>query len=158
MTRIPCDEALTLMHRALGDEADGALPPALAVHVAECEDCAGAWRAQHAVRALLAARAPATVPAGFAARLDAALDDLTPWWRRVDWQWWTIRAAPVAAALLLLLGGASVGLVSTAPARTASVTAALVDTTASVSNDSLLLTVLAGSPDDAVAEYEEGAR
>ena len=158
MTRIACDEALTLMRRALGDDGDGTLPPSLAAHVGECAECAEAWQAQHAIRELLAARAPAPMPAGFAARLDAALDDLTPWWLRVDWRWWTIRLAPAAAALLLLLGGASAGLVPGASGRSAPVTSALVDTTASVSNDSLLLTVLAGSPDDAVPEYEESTR
>jgi hypothetical protein len=37
-----------------------------------------------------------------------------------------------------------------------SVTTALVDTSSQVSNDSLLLAVLSGSPDDAVSRYEGG--
>ncbi len=159
MTNIPCDEAHTLMHRAFESEADGPggdMAPLLAAHLAECPACADAWEGQRLVRELLALREPAPVPVGFAARLEGALDDLTPWWLRVDWRWWTLRAAaPLAAALLLLVGGAATWTAASSPAPDgSSVTSALVDTSSSVSNDSLLLAVLSGTPDDTVSRYE----
>ena len=88
---------------------------------------------------------------------DAALDDLMPWWLRIDWRWWTLRAAAPLAALLLLAGGAATWTAaSSSDTGGSSVTSALVDTSSSVSNDSLLLAVLSGSPDDAVSRYEGG--
>jgi hypothetical protein len=156
MTRITCGQALEQMQRALGHD-DAGTPPALAAHLGECAACAEAWAAQHAVRELLAGRDPAPVPPGFTARLDAALDDLMPWWLRIDWRWWTLRAAAPLAALLLLAGGAATWTAaSSSDTGGSSVTSALVDTSSSVSNDSLLLAVLSGSPDDAVSRYEGG--
>jgi len=156
MTGISCDEAGALMRQALGD--DGAAAPSLGTHLAGCPACAEAWDAQHAVRALLASREPEALPAGFAARLEAALDDLDPWWTRVDWRWWTILVAPVAAVLLLMVGGATTFTTPTSSPATSSVGTALWDGSSAVSSDSLLLAVLSGSPDDTVSRYEGSTR
>jgi hypothetical protein len=156
MTRITCGQALEQMERALGHD-DAGTPPELAEHLDECAACAETWAAQHAVRACVASRHPAPVPAGFAARLDRALDDLTPWWLQIDWRWWTLRAAPVAAALMLLVGGAATLATASSGSAGSSVTSALVDTSSQVSNDSLLLALLSGSPDDAMSRYERGS-
>ena len=159
MTRISCDEARARMDRALGDETNP-IPADLGLHLAGCAACAEEWRAQSDVHAILASREAAAVPAGFARRLDDALDALNPWWMQFDFRWWTLRVAPVTAVLLLLVGGAAV--LSTAGTstsqETASVTTALWDSSSTVSNDSLLLAVLSGSPDDAVARYEGTTR
>jgi anti-sigma factor RsiW len=159
MSRISCDQARALMDRVLGDEgaADAA---ALELHLAGCAACTDAWRAQAEVRAILGSREAAPVPAGFAVRLGRALDASTPWWMQFDFRWWTFRIAPVAAVLLLLVGGAAAFSASgtSAPQDSASVTTALWDSNATVSSDSLLLAVLSGSPDDAVARYEGTTR
>jgi anti-sigma factor RsiW len=160
MTRISCDDAQALMRQALGDGDRGA-GPSLDTHVAECPACAEAWEAQQSVRALLASREPELLPAGFAARLDAAIDDLEPWWARIDWRWWTLRVAPVATVLLLLVGGATLrssSATSSSSTTSSSVSTALWDGSSTVSSDSLLLAVLSGSPDDTVSRYEGSAR
>jgi hypothetical protein len=159
MSRITCDEAEALMRQALGDD-DAAVAPTLEVHVSECGPCADAWRAQHDVRAVLASREPEPVPAGFAVRLEAAIDDLQPWWARYDWRSWTIRLAPVTALLVLLGGGAAV-LTSTTdspPAEASPVSTALWDDESAASSDSLLLAVLSGSPDDPMSRYQGSTR
>lgn len=155
-SRMSCDEVQVLMGQALGDD-DGRTAPALDAHVAGCPACADAWEAQQSVHALLASRAPEALPAGFTARLDAAIDDLEPWWARFDWQWWTLRVAPVAAVLLLLVGGATFTS-SSSSTTTSSVSTALWDGSTAVSSDSLLLAVLSGSPDDTVSRYEGSTR
>jgi anti-sigma factor RsiW len=147
------------MSQVLGEEAQP-LAIDLAAHLAGCPACAQEWRVQSDVHAILGSREAAQVPAGFARRLDAAIDALSPWWMQFDFRWWTLRVAPVAAVLLLLVGGAAA--LSTAGSgtsgQTASVTTALWDANATVSNDSLLLAVLSGSPDDDVARYEGTTR
>jgi hypothetical protein len=160
MTRISCDEAQALMGQALGDGHGGAAPPPLAAHVAGCPACAEAWQVQRSVHALLASREPDPLPAGFSARLDAAIDELQPWWAQLDWRWWTLRLAPVTAVLLLLAGSAAVLETASSSSGEASstVSTALWDETSTVSNDSLLLAVLSGSPDDTVSRYEGSAR
>jgi anti-sigma factor RsiW len=162
MTRISCDEARAQMMRTLGDGDGEAAPPALEEHLAACAACAEAWQAQRSVHALLACREPEPMPAGFAARLDAAIDDARPWWAQFDWRWWTLRVAPLSAALLLLVVGAAVRgtLVSSSSTTVApsTVSTALWDDASTVSSDSLLLAVLSGSPDDTVTRYEGSTR
>jgi len=159
MTTISCDEARAHLTRTVGDE-EHPLPADLAAHLAGCAACAQEWRVQSDVHAVLASREAAPVPAGFTRRVDEAIDALRPWWTQFDFRWWTLRVAPLAAGLLLLVGGAaalSMDGTSTSE-QTASVTTALWDSSATVSNDSLLLAVLSGSPDDDVARYEGTAR
>jgi anti-sigma factor RsiW len=161
MTSIRCDEARALMMRVLDDDAPEPARPALETHLAACRGCAEAWRDQQSVHAWLAAR-PAAIPSpAFARRLDAELDALTPWWARVDWRWWTLRLAPVAAVLILLVGG-TLGVTATSSSATqapaTAVSTALWDTSSTMSSDALLLAVLSGSPDDAVTRYEGRTR
>jgi anti-sigma factor RsiW len=161
MTSMTCDEIRALMMRVLDDDAPESARRALETHAAGCADCAGAWRDQQVVRAWLSGR-PAAVPSvRFTKRLDAELDALAPWWARFDWRWWTLRLAPVAAVLLLLVGGA-LGVASpssvAAPSSVTTVSTALWDASTDVSSDALLLAVLSGSPDDAMTRYEESTR
>jgi len=158
MTSLTCDGARGLMTRV--DDGDASVRAALEDHLASCGTCAEAWRDQRAVREILSARPAATPSPRFMRRLDAELNALTPWWAGVDWRWWTIRLAPVAAVLLLVVGG-TIGVTSASSSVTGAsatpVSTALWDSS-DVSSDALLLAVLSGSPDDAVTRYEETAR
>ena len=108
-----CEQAEPLLARA----ADGALDPqglaALTVHLSGCAECRDALDAQRAARALLAARPAVPAPAGFSARVMAALPAHPPaaagirWRDALDWRAWTLRLAPVTGALFL---GAALGL------------------------------------------------
>jgi anti-sigma factor RsiW len=161
MTPVTCDDARSLMMRVMDDDVPESARAALEAHVAECAECAEAWRDQQVVRAWLVDRPPAAPSPAFARRLAGELDALTPWWAIVDWRRWTLRLAPVAAVLLLLVGGA-LGVTSSSssatPVSTAPVSTALWDSSADVSSDALLLAVLSGSPDDAMTRYEEKTR
>jgi predicted anti-sigma-YlaC factor YlaD len=160
---LQCDAAQRLIARAAGNDAGS---PELDAHLAECAPCRQAFAEQQQVALMLAGRAPAPVPPGFAARLSARLDaesrpgvlDLA------DWRAWTAGLAPLAAALVVAAYlGVGAGTPRTAaidePAATASAeptfdtwtASAATDTPASVflqpaaSTDLLIETVLTGA-------------
>ena len=54
---------------------------------------------QEAVAAILASRAQADVPADFVARVNARIDATAGWFGLADFRLWTLRLAPLAAAL-----------------------------------------------------------
>lgn len=70
-------------------------------HLAECDACRMAAADQSDVARVLASRSETPVPAWFAARVAARLEDEGGWFGVVDWRWLSVRVAPVAAALLL---------------------------------------------------------
>jgi anti-sigma factor RsiW len=80
-------------------------------HVATCEACRAALETQRRVSAVLRMRPADRVSSGFATRLAARLDDASGWFGIADWRVWTLRLAPVAAALALAtylgLGGSA---------------------------------------------------
>ena len=54
---------------------------------------------QEAVAAILASRAQPDVPADFVARVNARIDATAGWFGLADFRLWTLRLAPLAAAL-----------------------------------------------------------
>ena len=70
-------------------------------HVAACAACRAELDAQRAVAVLLRARPADRLSPQFAARLSSRLDDAAGWFGIADWRVWTLRLAPVAAALAL---------------------------------------------------------
>jgi anti-sigma factor RsiW len=100
------------------EEADGLLAPPerdlLDRHTAECRGCRARRESNLAVKAVLARRVDAAVPAAFAARVGARAGSDVPdgWLSGVDWRRWTEWLLPVAAGLallVLLVGGVSPG-------------------------------------------------
>lgn len=102
-----CDD----VERAVIARAGGRLDPAaggcLEAHLDGCPACREAAGGQRDVAALLAARPDAAPPLGFATRVMAHLDAPPTWLDVINWRRWTVRLAPVAAALLVV---AAVGL------------------------------------------------
>ena len=102
-----CDD----VERAVIARAAGRLDPAgaerLEAHLDGCAACREAAGGQDDVAAVLSARPDAAPPLGFATRVMAHLDGPPTWLDVIDWRRWTVRLAPVAAALLV---AAAVGL------------------------------------------------
>jgi hypothetical protein len=70
-------------------------------HLDDCASCRAALETQRAVSAWLRMRPADRLSPHFASRLAARLDDASGWFGIADWQAWTLRLAPVAAALAL---------------------------------------------------------
>ena len=108
-----CRQAEPLLAHAADGTLDGDRRAALDDHLQGCAACRDALVAQRAARALLAARPVTPVPAGFSARVMAALPERQPaptalrWLDALDWRTWTLRLAPLAGALFV---GAALGL------------------------------------------------
>ena len=122
----------------LYDECDAAERSAVEAHLSVCPSCADELRALGATRTALASWAPPDAALGFritsspdASAADGAATVLRParWWHRPMPAW-----AQAAAALLIFLGGAVLGMRTAAPSadspRTASTTATAVGATA----------------------------
>jgi predicted anti-sigma-YlaC factor YlaD len=158
MPQTSCDLVLELLARDAAGRADAGARAAIEEHVGACSACREAREAQAAVVAILAAVPEAPLPVGFAARLSARLDDRASWIDLFDWRRWTLRLAPLAAALLIaaLMGEP----VNTAPQESdtlaqavetwasgsvngGSVSSALIE--ADVSSEALLETALIGT-------------
>ena len=100
-----CKEWMPALLRAVDDRPDNSLEAErLAAHLRACAACRQALAAQTAARQVLATRVDAAVPAGFAARVLAAVQEAPRWMDLLSWRTWTYRLAPVAAALLLMAG------------------------------------------------------
>ncbi|MET0213086.1 MAG: hypothetical protein ABW292_08790 [Vicinamibacterales bacterium] len=108
-----CHEVASFLARRADDaEALGASVGAeVDQHVAACAACRAELEAQRAVAVLLRARPADRLSWQFAARLSSRLDDAAGWFGIADWRVWTLRLAPVAAALALAtylgLGGST---------------------------------------------------
>lgn len=109
---------------------------------------------QEAVAAILASRAQPDVPADFVARVNARIDATAGWFGLADFRLWTLRLAPLAAALGLfavLWPAAATTSTATVPAATAAnfSPASATDWQQDVSADALLEAALQpaqGSP------------
>lgn len=102
-----CDEWLPALLRAADEdwtESNAIGGERLAEHLGRCTDCRQALVEQRAARQMLAARADAPVPAGFAVRVLAGVNAVPAWMDLLRWRTWTYRLAPVAAALLVMAG------------------------------------------------------
>lgn len=175
MRRLTCDEAIAFLLRP---EEAGALTPdergALDAHLADCASCREGVDAQALVSAVLAARPVSPVPDGFAERLAARLSAERGWVGLADWQAWTLRLAPVAAAwglVAFFAGGVASGRWTAEPTAPVSLAAVIEEwagggraggrAAASVlwqapsPDDAVLLTLLTAAPDDPIAESAE---
>lgn len=90
----------------LAAKADGSIDMhrrrVLDAHLAECDGCRRALADQVRVLEVLAAT-PVVSPRGdFAARINARIDESGGWLGLADFRAWTLRLAPVAAALALI--------------------------------------------------------
>ena len=105
-----CLQVEPLLARAADGTLDAERAAVLAGHLEACADCRDALETQRAARALVAARPELPVPAGFAARVLAALPErhapAAGWLDALNWRAWTLRLAPVAGALFV---GAALG-------------------------------------------------
>lgn len=120
-------------------------------HLAECEACRRALADQRRVFETLAATPMAKPDADFAARVNARIDDSEGWLGLADFRAWTLRLAPVAAAvaLMAILWPASAR--SATPSTAASTTfrpGSLADWDRDVSANALLEAALRQVPGD----------
>jgi anti-sigma factor RsiW len=96
----------TSMARSILASVEGTIAPdareALAAHLEICAACRTALAEQRGIKRLLADLPLATVSTDFAARVRQRVAPLS-WLDFVNWRAWTLRLAPVAVALMLLL-------------------------------------------------------
>jgi hypothetical protein len=107
---LSCNETTPYLVRLTDDREtiDAALRARLDSHLESCASCRTALETQRAVSAVLRMRPADRVSPEFSHRLAARLDEATGWFGIADWRAWTLRLAPVAAALALAIAlGAS---------------------------------------------------
>jgi len=97
-----CDDARGLIARRADESGEYGSDTALDRHVLGCADCRAALEEQREVVAVLRSRPVMAVSPTFAERLAARLDEASGWFGIADWRTWTIRVAPIAAALALI--------------------------------------------------------
>lgn len=156
----------------IAQAADDSLAPerrrALDAHLVVCDSCRALLDTQREARALLTGR-PIVPIRDLSARIRATLDAERPWIDRlnINWRAWSLRTAPVAAALVLVavMAVGTVDTNTTAPESDQPAVAAT-DSTASVasalwsgdvSEDTLFNLFLRARPDDALVNYVQSA-
>ena len=96
------DVAPFIVRRADDPESlDPQTRAAVDAHVDQCAACRGALETQRVVSGVLRMRPADRLSPQFAARLAARLDEASGWFGIADWRTWTLRLAPVAAALAI---------------------------------------------------------
>jgi hypothetical protein len=100
---MPCPDVVKHIARLADDpeSLDAQTRAGVDLHLDDCASCRAALDTQRAVSALLKMRPPDNLSPQFASRLAARLDDASGWFGLADWQAWTLRLAPVAAAVAL---------------------------------------------------------
>lgn len=94
-----CNEVVRFIVRC-ADESEP-IPESISTHLESCASCRVAFDTQRVVSAWLRTRPADRLSPQFAARLAARLDEASGWFGIADWRAWTLRLAPVAAALAL---------------------------------------------------------
>jgi anti-sigma factor RsiW len=97
-----CEEVRGLVFEAVDGTISADRRERLDAHVATCDACRSALADQSLVREALSSLPLATVSAGFAARVRAAVEPAPSWLNVTNWRDWTLRLAPAAALLCLL--------------------------------------------------------
>ena len=160
-----CDTLLPLVLEAAENrehQLSAADRERLSTHLAECSHCRQTVDEQRDVRNVLTARVDAEPSRDFAARVSAEVTATVSWTELLRWRTWTLRLAPVAAALVVLALTAGGSTESSEPARLADLTESWaftgleVDTRPAftllgqddVSGGELLDAVLSAEPDD----------
>jgi anti-sigma factor RsiW len=159
-----CREVATFLARRA--DADDSLDPASSAeidrHLATCAACAAELDTQRIVASLLRARPVDRLSPQFAAQLAARLDQATGWLGIADWRAWTLRLAPVAAALALAtylgLGASSQSTITlddwTSPTTEVSDASVLLES--DISPDSVVETMLTGELPAAAGDSRNG--
>jgi anti-sigma factor RsiW len=163
-----CEHFVPLLLREAEGRLNEALRLELEAHLTGCAACREALAAQRDVAAALGSRPDAPPPARFAARVAESIREESSWFAVADWRWLSVRVAPVAAALLIVAAILVGQRQPQAPQRIS--LAKVVETwaagdgervpapailwQANVSDDSLLLTVLAAQPDATIGRSE----
>ena len=164
-----CKEWLPALLQAADEQPGDSLEAGrLAAHLRGCAACRQALADQKTALRLLAARADAAVPAGFATRVLSAVHTAPRWMDLLSWRTWTYRLAPVAAALVLMAGLVARSTANQTPAAAGNVDE-LVDTWTygaaeggdlpayallgqdGVSGERLLDAILSAAPDETLA-------
>jgi anti-sigma factor RsiW len=98
-----CNDVASFIARRADEHAslDTAIRARVDAHLESCASCRAALDTQRAVSARLRMRPADRLSPHFASRLAARLDDASGWFGIADWRRWTLRLAPVAAALAL---------------------------------------------------------
>lgn len=94
-----CEDVRGALPRLADGSHDGPARADLQAHLAECVGCREAFEAQRQVSLALRARPDSVPRRDFAAAVRARLD--AGWVGMADWRQWTLRLAPVAAALAI---------------------------------------------------------
>lgn len=137
---------------SLLDLVDARTIAAVDAHFESCASCREALDTQRSVSAWLRTRPADRLSPHFASQLAARLDEASGWFGIADWRVWTLRLAPVAAALALAtyLG---LGASTPTPATIEEWTLATTDSSAEsilwesdMSADSVMETMLTGEP------------
>jgi len=102
-----CDDAARFIARradapaSLHEVVDARTIADVDAHLESCTSCRAALETQRDVSAWLRVRPADRLSSDFASRLAARLDEASGWFGIADWRAWTLRLAPVAAALAL---------------------------------------------------------
>jgi anti-sigma factor RsiW len=145
----------------IAQAADDSLAPefrqALDVHLETCDACRVLLAEQREIRAVLMAR-PVVAVRDLSAAVRAALEAERPWMDRlnINWRVWSLRVAPLAAALtliavLLVRSGDSGAAGGDAVAPSHTVASAL--WSGEVDDDQLVSLFLQARPDDPLSTY-----
>ena len=94
-----CDDVRGTLARLADRESEGVVRANVEAHLAVCASCREAFDAQRQVALALRARPASPARPEFAAAVRARLE--AGWIGLADWRQWTLRLAPVAAALVL---------------------------------------------------------
>lgn len=145
-----------------GDSLDAGMRAEVDRHLATCAACAAELDTQRIVASLLHARPADRLSPQFATKLSARLDQATGWFGIADWRAWTLRLAPVAAALALAtylgLGASTQSTITlddwTTPTTEVSEASVLLES--DVSPDSVVETMLTGELPATTGESRNG--
>ena len=96
-----CSDAEHLMAGAVFATIPLSDRAALDAHVESCDTCRRSLTEQEAVAAVLRSRQPSAVPSGFAARVASRVAEESGWLGIAEWRTWTLRLAPVMAAVAI---------------------------------------------------------
>lgn len=152
----------------MAQAGDDSLAPAarrdVDAHLATCHDCRALYIAQREARAVLMAR-PIVPVRDLSAGIRRTLEAERPWIDRlnINWRLWSLRVAPVAAALVILafaaVRTADTTLTETATVVTTDAAASVASAlwTGDVSDDTLLTLFLRANADDPLSSYVPAA-
>lgn len=156
---------------AADDSLDGDRQARLTAHLTTCGECRALLAEQRDVRAMLMAR-PVVAVRDLSAQIRATLEAERPWIDRlnINWRVWSLRVAPVAAALaivaVVLVRSVDISTPGTAAIDSTVATVATDDSqsvasalwSGEVSEDTLMSLFLRANPDDALSSYVSTGR